>query len=72
MLHVWEPETIESTRGEYGIIAGRLNDIAWDGDSQRIIAVGDGKEQFGRCITADSGNSVGEIIGHSKWSTLWP
>ncbi|KAI6784455.1 putative WD repeat-containing protein-like protein [Emericellopsis cladophorae] len=66
MLHVWEPETIESTRGEYGIIAGRLNDIAWDGDSQRIIAVGDGKEQFGRCITADSGNSVGEIIGHSK------
>ncbi|OAQ82809.1 actin cortical patch component [Purpureocillium lilacinum] len=66
MLRVWEPESIESTRGEYGIISGRLNDIAWDGDSQRIIAVGDGKEQFGRCITADSGNSVGEIIGHSK------
>ena len=66
MLRVWEPETIESTRGEYGIIAGRLNDIAWDGESQRIIAVGDGKEQFGRCITADSGNSVGEVIGHSK------
>ena len=66
MLRVWEPETIESTRGEYGIISGRLNDIAWDGDSQRVIAVGDGKEQFGRCITADSGNSVGEIIGHSK------
>ena len=66
MLRVWEPESIESTRGEYGIISGRLHDIAWDGDSQRIIAVGDGKEQFGRCITADSGNSVGEIIGHSK------
>lgn len=66
MLHVWEPETIESTRGEYGIISGRLTDIAWDGDSQRVIAVGDGREQFGRCITADSGNSVGEIIGHSK------
>lgn len=31
-----------------------------------MIAVGDGREQFGRCITADSGNSVGEIIGHSK------
>lgn len=66
MLRVWEPETIESTRGEYGIISGRLNDIAWDGESQRIIAVGDGREQFGRCITADSGNSVGEILGHSK------
>lgn len=66
MLRIWEPESIESTRGEYGIISGRLNDIAWDGESQRVIAVGDGREQFGRCITADSGNSVGEIIGHSK------
>lgn len=52
--------------GEYPIIAGRINDIAWDGDSQRIIAVGDGKERFGHCITADSGNSVGEISGQSS------
>jgi WD40 repeat protein len=56
----------ENTKGEYHIIAGRINDIAWDGDSQRIIAVGDGKERFGHCITADSGNSVGEISGHSQ------
>lgn len=52
--------------GDYHIIAGRINDLAWDGDSQRIIAVGDGKERFGHCITADSGNSVGEISGHSS------
>ncbi|KHN96973.1 WD40 repeat-like-containing domain protein [Metarhizium album ARSEF 1941] len=65
-LQVWEPENTDKTIGEYHIISGRLNDVAWDGESQRVIAVGDGKEQFGRCITADSGNSVGEIIGHSK------
>lgn len=52
--------------GEYHIISGRINDIAWDGESQRIIAVGDGRERFGHCITADSGNSVGEISGHSS------
>lgn len=52
--------------GTYHIISGRINDIAWDGDSQRIIAVGDGRERFGHCITADSGNSVGEISGHSS------
>lgn len=63
---MWEPENIENSGKEYKIIAGRLNDIAWDGESQRVIAVGDGREQYGRCITADSGNSVGEIIGHSK------
>ena len=55
-----------NTKGEYHIISGRINDIAWDGDSQRVIAVGDGRERFGHCITADSGNSVGEISGHSK------
>lgn len=54
-----------STKGEYPIISGRINDLAWDGDSQRIIAVGDGREKFGHCITADSGNTVGEISGHT-------
>ena len=32
----------------------------------RIIAVGDGKGRFGHCLTADSGNTVGEITGHSS------
>ncbi|KAG5929517.1 hypothetical protein E4U53_002434 [Claviceps sorghi] len=66
VLRVWEPDNIDKTLGEYPIISGRLNDVAWDGESQRVMAVGDGREQFGRCITADSGNSVGDIIGHSK------
>ncbi|KAK5168998.1 WD40 repeat-like protein [Saxophila tyrrhenica] len=65
-VRVWDSLGAENTKGEYHIIAGRINDIAWDGDSQRIIAVGDGKERFGHCITADSGNSVGEISGHSS------
>ena len=65
-VRVWDSLKAEQTKGEYHIIAGRINDLAWDGDSQRIIAVGDGKERYGHCITADSGNTVGEISGHSK------
>lgn len=65
-VRVWDAQGADNTKGEYHLIAGRINDIAWDGDSQRIIAVGDGKERFGHCITADSGNSVGEISGHSS------
>lgn len=53
------------TKGEYQVISGRINDLSWDADSQRIIAVGDGKERHGHCFTADSGNSVGEITGHT-------
>ncbi|PKS07525.1 hypothetical protein jhhlp_006129 [Lomentospora prolificans] len=65
-VRVWDAVEAVNTKGEYHIISGRINDIAWDGDSQRIIAVGDGRERFGHCITADSGNSVGEVTGHSK------
>ncbi|KAJ9156188.1 WD domain-containing protein [Pleurostoma richardsiae] len=65
-VRVWDAVEAVNTKGEYHIISGRINDIAWDGDSQRIIAVGDGRERFGHCITADSGNSVGEVSGHSK------
>jgi WD40 repeat protein len=65
-VKVWDCAGEGATKGDYHIIAGRINDIAWDGDSQRIIAVGDGKERFGHCITADSGNSVGEISGHAS------
>jgi WD40 repeat protein len=65
-IHSRREVRLTITVGDYHIIAGRINDIAWDGDSQRIIAVGDGKERFGHCITADSGNSVGEISGHSQ------
>jgi WD repeat-containing protein 1 (actin-interacting protein 1) len=66
-VRVWDcsPNGPGLTKGEYAIISGRINDIAWDGDSQRIIAIGDGKQRYGHCITADSGNSVGEISGHS-------
>lgn len=65
-VRVWDCVGEGATKGEYHIIGGKINDLAWDGDSARIIAVGDGKEKFGHCITADSGNSVGEISGHSS------
>lgn len=67
IVRVWDCSLNSSgaTKGEYAIINGRINDIAWDGDSQRIIAVGDGKQRYGHCVTADSGNTVGEISGHS-------
>ncbi|KAK6437640.1 WD40 repeat-like protein [Oleoguttula sp. CCFEE 5521] len=64
-VKIWDSVGCENTKGSYEVIAGRIRDVAWDGDSARIIAVGDGRERYGACITADSGNSVGEISGHA-------
>jgi len=56
----------QALKGEYNVISGKINDLEWDGESKRIIAVGDGKEKFGHAFLFDSGSSTGEIIGHSK------
>ncbi|KAL1742536.1 WD40-repeat-containing domain protein [Schizophyllum fasciatum] len=53
-------------KGEYKVIAGRINDLEWDGESKRIIAVGDGRDKFGHAFMMDTGTSTGEISGHSK------
>lgn len=63
-MKVWDCVGEGNTKGSYQLCRS-INDLAWDGDSQRVIAVGDGKERFGACITADSGNSVGEISGQT-------
>ncbi|KAG9221920.1 hypothetical protein CCMSSC00406_0005745 [Pleurotus cornucopiae] len=66
-VRVWDTVGEDRTlKGEYKVIGGRINDIAWDGESKRIIAVGDGKEKFGHAFMMDTGTSSGEIIGHSK------
>ncbi|KAI0918644.1 hypothetical protein AcW1_009523 [Taiwanofungus camphoratus] len=53
-------------KGEYKVISGSITDLAWDGESKRIIAVGDGRDKLGHAFMMDSGSSTGEISGHSK------
>ncbi|ORX47493.1 WD40 repeat-like protein [Hesseltinella vesiculosa] len=53
-------------KSEVQPLSGKINDVAWDADSKRIIAVGDGKERFGHAFMFDTLSSVGEITGHSK------
>ncbi|KZP33736.1 WD40 repeat-like protein [Athelia psychrophila] len=53
-------------KGEYKAISGKINDLEWDGESKRIIAVGDGREKFGHAFMMDTGTSTGDITGHNK------
>ncbi|AUB27811.1 WD-repeat protein [Cryptococcus neoformans Bt1] len=47
-------------------LGGKINDLAWDGESKRIIVGGEGKDKFGAAFFMDSGSSCGEIAGHAK------
>ncbi|KIK68693.1 hypothetical protein GYMLUDRAFT_36180 [Collybiopsis luxurians FD-317 M1] len=66
-VRVWDTVNEDHTlKGEYKVISGKINDLEWDGESKRIIAVGDGKEKFGYAFMMDTGTSTGAISGHSK------
>lgn len=47
-------------------LGGKINDLAWDGESKRIVVGGEGKDRYGAAFFMDSGSSCGEITGHSK------
>jgi hypothetical protein len=47
-------------------LGGKINDLAWDGESKRIVVGGEGKDRCGAAFFMDSGSSCGEITGHSK------
>lgn len=66
-VRVWDLVGDEQIiKSEVKVIAGRINDLVWDGESKRIIAVGDGRERFGHAFSFDTGSSVGEVTGHSR------
>ncbi|KAI0903287.1 WD40-repeat-containing domain protein [Ustulina deusta] len=52
-------------KDEWPAFSGRINDIAFASDGDRVIAVGDGREKFGHAFNI-TGGRVGEVSGHSK------
>ncbi|TBU43911.1 WD40 repeat-like protein [Dichomitus squalens] len=66
-VRIWDTLGDEQTlKGEYKVITGQVKDLEWDGESKRIVAVGDGRDKFGHAFMFDTGSSTGEIIGHAK------
>lgn len=66
-VRIWDTTQKEHIlKNEYQPLGGPIKDLAWSGDSQRIVVVGEGREKFGHVFSADTGASVGEIMGQSK------
>nr|ANC28029.1 WD-repeat protein [Polyporus umbellatus] len=66
-VKIWDTLGEENVlKAEYKVISGKVKDLEWDGESKRIIAVGDGRDKFGHAFMVDTGSSTGEILGHYK------
>ncbi|KAK8861594.1 hypothetical protein IAR55_002417 [Kwoniella newhampshirensis] len=66
-VRIWDvTQTENSLKLATRPLSGKINDLAWDGESKRIIVGGEGKDKFGAAFFMDSGSSCGEIAGHAK------
>jgi WD40 repeat protein len=66
-VRIWDTTNKEHLlKNEFQPISGCIKDLQWSGDSQRIVVGGEGREKFGHVFSADTGTSVGEIMGTSK------
>lgn len=48
------------------MFAAPVHDLDWDSESKKIVVAGEGSGLVVKCITWDTGNSVGEMSGHNK------
>jgi WD40 repeat protein len=65
-IRVWGAKGEHILKNEYKLWDGTVKDVAWSGDSTRIVAAGDGKEVRATAIIWDTGSKTGEVAGHSK------
>lgn len=65
-LRVWTPQNKDKTLAvEARPISGPVLDMAWTEDSQRLAIVGQGQKSYGCVINAETGASLGEVVGHT-------
>lgn len=66
-VRIWDTTQKEHIlKNEFQPFSGPIKDLAWSSDNQRIVVVGEGREKFGHVFNAETGTSVGEMMGHSK------
>ncbi|KAJ6853590.1 actin-interacting protein 1-2-like [Iris pallida] len=66
-VRIWGRYGDRVLKNEFRVLSGRIDDLQWSPDMQRIVASGDGKgKSFVRAFMWDSGSTVGEFDGHSR------
>lgn len=66
-VRIWGRGSDHTLKYEYKALAGRIDDLEWSADGQRIVVCGDSKgKSMVRAFMWDSGTNVGEFDGHSR------
>jgi hypothetical protein len=72
-VRVWDlAGTDQTLKTEVKALGGRINALAWDSESKRIVVGGDGRDRFAHAFMFDSGSSVGELVSIAPQLTVIP
>ncbi|UMM41076.1 hypothetical protein L5515_017498 [Caenorhabditis briggsae] len=66
-VRIWDTtQTTHILKTTIPVFSGPVKDIAWDSESKRIAAVGEGRERFGHVFLFDTGTSNGNLTGQAR------
>jgi len=66
-IRIWDTVNAEHLlKYEYTVLGGPIKDIAWSEDSKRIAVCGEGKEEYAKIISWDTGTTCGSMKGPGK------
>ncbi|PIN01320.1 WD40 repeat stress protein/actin interacting protein [Handroanthus impetiginosus] len=66
-VRIWGTHNDFVLKKEFRVLSGRIDDLQWSPDGERIVASGEGKgKSLVRAFMWDSGTNVGEFDGHSR------
>ncbi|KAJ3694401.1 hypothetical protein LUZ60_009881 [Juncus effusus] len=67
VVRVWGTRGDRALKNEFRPLSGRIDDLQWSPDGQRIVVSGDGRgKSFVRAFMWDTGTTIGEFDGHSR------
>ena len=68
-IQIWSLETGELIKRHEKALFGPVRDVCWSFDGAKVNLAGEGREQFAKCVDAETGTAVKDLSGATRACT---
>ena len=68
-IQIWSLETGELIKRHEKALFGPVRDVCWSFDGAKVLLAGEGREQFAKCVDAETGTAVKDLSGATRACT---
>ena len=68
-IQIWSLETGALITRHEKALFGPIRDVCWSFDGAKVLLAGEGREQFAKCVDAETGTAVKDLSGATKACT---